>query len=521
MSNKSEFNENNRTTNSIKTSFWGVFKSVLDILLGFAYRTVFIRTLGADYLGLNGLFTNVLQVLSLAELGVTTAIVFRFYKPISNKDYVQVGKLMNYLKKVYRCIAIFILVAGLLITPFITFFINDTSTIPPDINVYFIYLLFLLNTVSSYLFVYKQNILSADQRGYISAIFGIITTVIRYSIQVIILFVFKDYSATLIAGVAITIFFNFFFSLCAQKMYKAVFSIKDELEKEQRTQIINDTKAVMFHKVGATVKLSTDSIILSKFVNLASTGIYSNYSLIISGLQALIGQLLGNFVSSVGNAHVKLAKEDHYKIYKKLLFIDLWISTVTIVCSYLLLNDFIFLWAGPKYLFDKITLIMLCLQFYIFISRQINISYTNGCGLFTRDRIRPIIEAALNLGLSIVGVQLWGIVGVFIGTVVSSVVTVVWREPLILFREEFKQPVIEYWKTYFSFVFFSLALCIIGDLIKTRFITVNSWLVLIVEAIVIFSVVNILLFLMYHKSEEYTYMKQLIVKILKKKLRKF
>lgn len=517
MEKSAEFNTNNRTRNSIKTSFWGGLKSVLDIILGFIYRTIFISALSSDHLGLNGLFTNILQVLSLAELGITTAIVFRFYKPISQQNYTQVGKLMNYLKKVYRYIALFILGAGLLIAPFIKLFINDTRTIPTDVNIYCIYFLFLLNTVSSYLFVYKQTIISADQRGYISAIFGIITTFLKYSIQATILILLQDYSLTLFFGVITTIFFNILFSLWTEKRYKAVFGVKEDLDKAEKTMIIKDTKAVLFHKVGATVKLSTDSIILSKFVSLGSAGIYSNYSMIISGIQTFIGQLLGNFVSSVGNAHIKLPKQEHFTIYKKLLFVDLWISTVTIVCSYLIMNDFIFIWIGPKYLFNKFTLIWLCLQFYIIISRQINISYTNGCGLFTKDKFRPIIEAILNLLLSIIGVYFGGIVGVFIGTVISSILTVVWREPLILYREEFKQPVSDYWKTYFSFVLISVILCATGDLIKGMIMQINSVILLITEAAISFISVNFVLFLVYHNRDEYSFMKQLIIRTIKKK----
>ncbi len=515
---KSNFNINNRTSNLIRTSFWGASKSVLDIILGFVYRTVFIYVLSAEYLGLNGLFSDILQVLSLAELGITTAIVYRFYKPISTGDFLQVGKLMNYLKKVYRYIAIIILGTGLALMPFIDFFINDSANIPSDVNIYYIYLLFLLNTVSSYLFAYRQTIFSADQRGYLVAAVGLITSIVRYSVQVAILFLFMDYSATLLASVIITIVSNFLLSSWAVKKYRDVFDVQVDLSREEKNEIINDTKAVMFHKVGATVKLSTDSIVLSKFVSIKSTGIYSNYSMIIIGLQTVMGQLLGSFVSSIGSAHVKLSNEENYSIYKKLLFIDLWLSSVVSVCTYLLLNDFIVLWIGKAYLFDKFTLIMLCLQFYIFISRQINISYTNGCGLFIRDRYRPIIEAVINLVLSIIGVKLWGIIGVFAGTVVSSVLTVFWREPYILYKEEFKQPVRKYWITYLGFLLFSFITCILGDFIKYKLIVIDSLVLFTAEVISVFLVLNILLFLIYRKSEEYVYMKQLFIKILQRKL---
>lgn len=519
VNNSSVFNTNNRTSNSIKTSVCGSINSILGIIFGFVYRTVFIFFLNADYLGLNGLFTNVLQVLSLAELGITTSIVYRFYKPISNNDYIQVGRLMNYLKVVYRYIALSVFIVGISITPFIKWFIKDVDSIPSDINIYLIYVLFLLNSVSSYLFVYKQNILSADQRTYIVSIVGIITTLVKYISQIVILVIFRDFTLTLIIGIVTTIILNIIFSNWTHQKYKIVFDVKERILPSDKSMIINDTKAVMFHRVGATVKLSTDSIILSKFVSLESAGLYSNYSMIISGLQVLLGQLLGNFVSSVGNAHVKLSKSENYAIYKKLLFIDLWISCVAVVCTYLLINDFIFIWIGEKFLFDKFTVIMLCLQFYILISRQINISYIYGCGLFTQDRFRPLIEAVINLVLSIIGVKYLGIVGVFIGTVVSSALTVCWREPIILFKKEFERPVKKYWFTYLIFFILSIFFCVCGEFVKRLFV-INSIFLLFVEAIVCFIFVNLFLIILFHNKDEFCYMKELIVKIFHKILLK-
>ena len=519
--NNNIFNDDNRTINTVKASFWGTTKSIFDIVLGFVYRTIFISILSADYLGLNGLFTNLLQVLSLAELGITTAIVYRFYEPISKKDVFQVGKLMNYLRIVYRNIASIILLLGLIITPFIKWFIKDTDSIPKDVNIYVIYLLFLLNTVSSYLFIYKQTILSADQRAYIVSFWGLIASLLKYFMQIAVLLVIKDYTISLLSGIIITIITNIIISKWTQVKYREIFDVCEDLNSDEKKEIINDTKAVMFHKVGATVKTSTDSLVLSKFVSLSSTGIYSNYSMIIIGLQSLISQLLGNFVSSVGNAHVELEKKQNYSIYKKLLFIDLWISTVTVVCLYTLINDFIVVWIGEDFLFDRFTLIMLCTQFYIIISRQINISYTNGCGLFARDKYRPIIEAFLNLFFSIIGVKLLGIVGVFIGTVISSILTVCWREPIILYREEFNESVWNYWKMYSSFVTCAIVFCALEELFKLRIgFGSISFIFLLFESFVSFFLINFMLIILYRRKSEYSFMKLKIKSIIRKKLNK-
>ena len=160
------FNRESRKKNVLRASFVGATCNLINTILGFIYRTIFIKVLSSSYLGINGLFSNILQILSFADLGISTAIVYRFYEPISKNDVTKVGQLMNFFKKVYNGVASIILVAGLSLLPFLNQFIKESSEIPSDINLQEVYLLFLLQTLSSYLFVYKQTILSADQKQY-------------------------------------------------------------------------------------------------------------------------------------------------------------------------------------------------------------------------------------------------------------------------------------------------------------------------------------------------------------------
>lgn len=512
------FNEASRTKNVMKSSVIGVTGNLLNVLFGFIYRSIFLQILSAEYLGINGLFTNVLQILSLAEMGITTAITYRFYEPINQGDVEKVGKLMRFFKTVYMYIAIAILAIGLLILPFVKFFIKDTNEVPQDINLQLVYVLFLLNTVSSYLFVYKQTLLSADQKNYLVSIFQIISTIGKYVAQIAILFISRNYTLTLAIGIFVTILINFLLSVWITYKYKPVFEVQEKLAKDDSNEILDDTKACMLHKIGATVKTGTDNIVLAKMVSLVATGIYSNYSLIVSSIQNVLNQLLGNFISSIGNAKVNLDKERHYEIYKKLLFVDLWITSLITGCIYLLIDDFIILWIGEEYLLDDFTVILLCAQFYIAVSRIINISYTNGCGLFVKDKIRPVIEALLNLVISILLAYYIGIAGVFLGTVLSAVLTICWREPIILYKYEFEKKVSDYWITYFKFLLITIGSCCLMKMIKIKIFTIElSWFIWVLEGICVFIAINLILLILLHKEKEFT----ICIDVVKKVFNKF
>ena len=314
------FNQNSRKSNVVKSSFMGTTYEVINIILGFVYRTVFIHALSSNYLGINGLFTNILQILSFADLGISTAITYRFYEPINKNDVHKVGQLMVYFKNVYRIIAIVIFVVGISLLPFLNFFIKDTNELPEDINLKIVYLLFLLQTLSSYLFIYKQTILSADQKQYLVSLFQISRTTLCYTVQMIVLVLTKNYTLILIINTILTLLTNYIFSEWAASKYKEVFEVKDSISKEEKRQIINDTKATLCHKIGGTVLSSTDNLIISKYVGIIATGLYSNYSMVLSKLSGILGQLFGGFTSSLGSAHVAQDEEKKYISYRTLLF---------------------------------------------------------------------------------------------------------------------------------------------------------------------------------------------------------
>lgn len=506
MEQKRMFNQQSRTQNALKSSFTGTVCNLVNIVFGFVYRTIFIQVLSSNYLGINGLFGNILQILSFADLGISTAIVYRFYEPISQNDVHKVGQLMNFFKSIYRGIATIILVTGLGLLPFLNFFIKDTSEVPPDINLQKVYLLFLLQTISSYLFVYKQTILSADQKQYISSLIQTLITLARYILQVLILLATKNYTWTLTTSIILNILMNFTFSEWVSCKYKDVFTVKDGISKEEKKQIFDDTRATLCHKVGGTILTGTDNIILSKCVGIVATGVYSNYSMILSSLSGFLNQVFGSFTSSLGNAHVEQNAEQKYISYRRLLFANLWITSVCTVCLYNLLNDFITVWVGADMLLNELTVTVLCVQFFIETARIISMSYTNGCGLFVRDKVRPLIEASINLGVSIVMANLLGIAGVFIGTIVSHLCTVFWREPYLLYKYEFEKSMKEYCYYYGVAVALTIGLCFLtvqmSGLIFPERKTLVAWTL---KGNFVFILSNVVVAVLLHRCSEFEF----------------
>ena len=504
------FNRASRTKNAVKTSVAGVAVNLAKILLGFGYRSLFLMVLSETYLGINGLFTSILQVLSLAELGISTAIVYRFYDPINREDVEAVGRLMNFFRRVYLTIAGVILAAGLAVMPFIHLLIRNASEVPPDVNLYVVYLLFLANTLSSYLFTYKLSLLTADQRNYWFSLADLAATLARYGGQIAVLLSTRSFTWTLASGILAALAVNYAFSRWVTAQYREVFRVREMLPKRERSAIYRDTRAILYHKVGTTVLLSTDNAVLTRMVSLAATGIYSNYSMILLYTQTLIAQLLGNFTPSVGNARRNMDDEAYAALFRKITFIGLWVACAVTVCCYAALDDLIAVWLGPKFLFRGLTTPVLCVQLYLSVSRSTNGAFINADGLFVRDRIRPLIEAALNLGISILLTKLLGIVGVFLGTILSTGLTVFWREPLIIYKYSLHRPVREYWGRYAAFTALTLlgALAVWG--VKRLLAPSPSWLLLFGETALTFLLVNGLLVLVFRRTPEFRYLRALV-----------
>lgn len=506
-----------RTKNSVKNLLTAIIGQGIGFIVSFIARIFFIRTLGREYLGLNGLFTNILTILSLAELGVGEAITYSLYKPLAENDSKKCTMLMQVYKKVYNVIGLAILLIGIAVTPFLPFIIKDMPNIP---NISFIYILFVINTSVSYFFSYKRNLIIADQKRYIATFIRYLAHIIFTFLEIVYLVLFRDYIGYLLIMIASTLADNVMVSIKAEKMYPYLKSKeKIPLDKESKESIIKNTKAMMMHKVGGVVVSSTDNILLSKFVSLDAVGLYSNYFFVTNALNSVAVHIFNSVTASVGNMVVLENKEKQYSIFRDIFFLDFWLFCFLSVSLLCLFNPFIELWVGKEYLFGFDIVCIIVINFYLTGMRRAVLTFREASGLFYKDRWKSVAEAVLNLGFSIVLAIYLGTFGVFLGTFISAVMTCIWIEPLVLYKYGFEKKLRNYFFIYFKYLFITL-ICAVVTYYLCSFINFGRFVSFILKGILCLIIPNTVVFLLFRKSNEFNYFKRMIKNILKKIRRK-
>ena len=502
-----------RTRNSVKNLSYAVIGQAIGFVISFIARIFFIKTLGREYLGLNGLFTNVLTILSLAELGVGEAITFSLYKPLAENNTKKCTMLMQVYKKVYTIIGLAILIIGLSLTPFLPLIIKKMPDIP-YINL--IYALFVVNTAVSYFFSYKRNLIIADQKRYIATFYRYLAHAVFTFLEIVYLIIFKNYIGYLLIMIAATLADNIMVSRKADKMYKFLKEEKEiPLDKESKDSIVKNTKAMMMHKVGGVVVNSTDNILLSMFVSLDSVGLYSNYFFITNALNSITTHVFNSLTASVGNLFATSDNKKAYHVFKEVYFLDYCMYSFIAVSLLCLFNPFIELWVGREYLFGFDIVCIIVINFYIAGMRKSVLTFREASGLFYKDRWKSVFEAIINLGTSIVLAIYFGTFGVFLGTFISSITVCVWVEPLILYKYGFKEKLIEYFKLYFMYAFITIATCALTYYLCSliHLGRVVSFILKAVLCLIIPNTINIIIF---RKTEQYNYFKNLIKKLISK-----
>lgn len=504
------FNTNSKVKNIILSSTFGIVEQIVSYVITFVFQTVFLMVLSKNYLGISGLFSNILQIFSLAELGIGGVISFRLYEPIKNRDVNKCGALLSFYKKMYHSLFWIVVLMGAFFYPFIDSIIKDASEIPEDINLKLIYILFVIQSASSYLCVYMQSLLSSDQKGYIVSLVSMIFKIIISAGKIIVLVLTRNYTLTLIIGIILNFILNLIFNIYIKRNYREIVDSKQVITKEERGNIFKDTRALFCHKIGYTVVKGTDSIILSKYIGVVVIGIYSNYVLITTAVDAVLNKLFGSFVSTIANMSLTKNSEERYGVYKKLFFANLWVSSLFTITMFVVINPFIEVWLDKSYLLSIVAVCMISFNLFCGSSRVINTSFINANGLFVKDKFRPVVEAGLNLVLSIILVNKVGLVGVILGTVLSTLLTVWWREPVILYKYVFERNVKEYFIYYMKWM-------ILGIMTSAFFYFLClkipvSLIGIVIRLFICLAGINVIYILIFRKTDNYLFYKKLIIK---------
>ncbi len=500
----------NRTNNSIKNYRMTMLSQMASILLNFIGRTFFIRLLSIEYLGVNGLFSNILSLLSLAELGVGTAITYMMYKPIAEDDRVKVAAYNQLYKKIYNCIGVFILVTGLSLTPIIYKLIKE----PPQISesIYIIYALFVINTAISYFYTYKRSLLIAHQKEYVNNQNIILFAIIKDVVLIALLYAFRSYYIYLTAQIVITFISNVVISRKTDKIFPEITSMsKQKIPASEIKTIIKNTLAMVCHKIGSVVVSGTANIFISYFVGLATVGVYSNYVMISTAALQIVGKGVNSLTASFGNLVATSSQQNILNVFKRVYFINFILSLVIATFFYALVDPFITIWIGDKYLLEHKSILIIAINALFFYQMRVPSQMViNTYGLFWQIKWKSLVEAIVNLGCSFLFAAYfkWGIFGILLSSLISNLATSLWWEPYIAFKNGLKEHFLTYCKMFIrSTIVFAMVLLSFRIF---SLLILNLELNLILEfAVNIFMIlfINLLLVvLFYGKSSEFRYL---------------
>lgn len=488
-----------RTEQSSKNAITSLVFYFINYIFNFIFKTIFIHFLGIEYAGLNSLFTNILGVLNTAELGIGTAVGYSLYKPLAENDTRTINEILKLYKYLYRIIAIFILVVGLILTFFLQYFITSNISLT---EIRFSFVLYLIATVVSYLFTFLNILPSADQRKYIVDKIQGISRIIKNIIQLIAIVVYRNYYVWLILEITWNIAGYVYTNIYIKnkyKYYKNVSEINFKQLFKKYKEIILRVRDIFFHKIGELTVNQTDNIVISCFCTLADVGIYGNYISVINLVIGIFEKVFGSITASVGNLIIKKGEKEAYNLWKEIHIITLFFTTICCYLFYKLINKFIIVWVGEEYILSQVIVLFLTLNIMFRLVKQPIDNFKQAFGMFW-DKKAPLIESCINLIVSVTLASQIGILGVIIGTFVSNIIIIAMWKPYIVFKYGFKEKIIEYIKINFPVLILSiLSICISNIIIDfITFENTHKWLELISMGIIytiIITTVTLMLFM--------------------------
>lgn len=502
-----------RSAKSVRNVITGLGNKLLIMLLAFSTRTIFIRVLGAEYNGVNSLFTNILSVLSLADLGMGNVLMFYLYGALKNKDENAIASLVNLFKKIYTVIIIVVISVGLLLIPFLRFIVKSELD---NTKLIVYYLLYLFNSVSSYFVVYRTTVLSADQKSYIANIVHTIMIVIMYVLQIIYILLFKNFIGYLAIQVICTIINNLLLNHIAKRQYPYLKQLRKKDELPVKTKdIYKNISATFLFKVSDTILDQTDSIIISIMFGTVLVGYYSNYFMLISYIVAIAGIIANGLVASFGNLNTEGDMKRSYEMFRVALVAFAIFGTITTTCYASIVQDFIPIWVGSEYVMPYGLVIAILSVFYLRMSTNTLWMYRSAMGLFNEVKYVNLIAALLNIILSIVLGIFWGVPGIIVATAVARILTSFWFEAKIVFKR-FAQPL----SRYFVMQIKSAIVCLLSvvlSLLIGSFIYGNAVIVVCLKLLVAICVSTLLVIIFYCRTKEYKTMMSKISMVLRKR----
>ena len=489
---------------------------IITILIGFIAQAIFIKTLGNLYLGLNGLYGNIISILAIVELGFGAAIIYNLYRPLAENNQETIKSIMEYYKKIYRIIGVSVFILGLCVFPFLNKIVGEIA-IRESIG--FIFLLYLIDTVASYFLSYKRSIFYADQKTYVINVIHIGYLIFMNSLQIFTLLLYKNFIAYLVIKILFRIMENLVITILANIKYPFLKEKNiQRLNSSIRNDIIEKVKGLFFHQIGSALVLGTDFIIISmtQSLGIIIVGLYSNYNMIIVAVNGLFSQVFISITATVGNLLIENNSVQSYKVYKNMLLINSWIFTFVSASVLCMIEPFITLWIGSSYILPKFVLIILVINLYLYGMRSTCSTFKNAAGIFYEDRFVPIFELLLKIIFSLLFVKYFGLAGIFMGTIVSSFPLYFYSYPKFVYGVIFKKSNLQFAEDYIKYMIVTV-ISVLPTYLITDFYRFNSaWMQLLFNVVLCLIIPNIICYLFFRKTEEFQYGRGLVVGILQK-----
>lgn len=490
-----------RTKNASRNIVFGCILKIYQIVVPFLMRSIMIYFMGVQYLGLNSLFTSILQVLNLAELGVGSAMAYSMYKPISEDDEMTICSLLKLYKTYYWIIGLIIATVGVLLTPFVPRLIK--SDLPADLNIYVLYLLNLAVTVLSYwLFAYKNSLLQAHQRTDVVSKITFMTTLVQYTLQISVLAILKNYYIYVTVNLVTQALTNVIIAYVVTRIYPK-YKPNGKLSAQMVKDINHRIRDLFTSKIGAVVVNSADTLVISAFLGLTALAIYQNYFFILNSIIGFVAIIFGACTAGIGNSIIVETKEKNFCDLKKLTFIIAWIAGFCTACLLCLYQPFMDIWVGKSFELEFSAIICFCIYYFIYEINQLLNTYKDAAGIWHEDRFRPLVTAFANLAMNLIMVQFWGIYGVLLSTIISMLlIGLPWLLHNLFTVLFAKQEMMPYLGRLLLYAAVTIVNCIATYLV-CQLIHLGRWPLLIVRGIICCIVPNVFYFFAYHKLSEF------------------
>ncbi|MBE6055095.1 MAG: O-unit flippase [Clostridium sartagoforme] len=487
---------------------------IIALIPSFIIRKVFLDNLGSELLGLSSLFNNIIGLLSLVELGIGTAIVFSLYKPFAENDRAKVKGYLDYYHKFYTGVAGIVFVLGIIIIPFLRFFTKGEVDLR-ETSIYF--LLYLVNTVISYLFSYKLCLLNVAQEGYKVSLATAISKVIISILQIVFMKMYPSFYIYLIIQIVIQLIYFIVLNKYIDIKNPWLKTTKGIIKLEEKNSLKKNIKALFLHKIGSFIVFSTDNLLISAFINLTTVTIYNSYNMIIGAMQNLLNSGLSGITASIGNLLVEKDEKSAFEVHKKLFLLSFWVVSMIVITLSNTLHQFIAIWMGQDQLIDNLTLIIILINLYFSLMRSVVEKFQEGSGNYYQDRYASLIESAINLVASLILVKIMGLPGIFLGTLLSNILVVFWVKPVVVYKYVFKENVKFYFITYFKYICILLIPLFVCNLVTSKIQTNYNIISFLFNGLLNIVVINLIYLLIFRKNKEFLFFKNTIMKILLKK----